>query len=62
MWGHNVIRDLEIVHMRYLRLVLCVHRNTCNNIVYGELGIKPIDVDIKVKIVGLYLSLEDKKN
>ena len=34
---------------------MCVHRNTCNDIVYRKLGINPIGVDIKVKIVSYWI-------
>ena len=57
VWGHNVIRDLEILCMRYLKYVFCVHRNTCNDIVYWELRVNSIDVDIKVIIVSYWIRL-----
>ena len=33
------------------------HINTCNDIVYEELGVNPIDADIKVKIVSYWIRL-----
>ena len=57
VWGHNVIRNLDILQMRYLKHVLCVNINTCNDIVYGEFGLKSIEVDIKVKIVSYWIRL-----
>ena len=51
VWGYHIIRDIEILHVRFLNHTSCVQRNTCKDIVYGELGIYPLEVDIKVRII-----------
>ena len=42
VWGDNVIREIELVHMKYMNHVLYVHRYTSIDIVYGELGVYPL--------------------
>ena len=57
VWGYHVIRDVQILHMKFLKHTLCVQRNTCNDIVYGELGVYPLEVDIKVRMVKYWIRL-----
>ena len=47
---------------KFLRHVLFVHKNTSNNIVYGELGVYPMDIRIKCKSIGFWLQLISGKN
>ncbi len=42
VWGYNVIRDMELLHTKFLKHVLFVCKKTCNDIVYGELGVYPL--------------------
>ena len=46
-----MIQEMEILHLRFLKHILCVHKNTCNDIVYGETGTYPLNIDIKVKVL-----------
>ncbi len=62
VWGNTVIREVEILHKRFLKLILCVQRNTCNDFVYGELGTNQLDIDIKVKIINYWSRLINSKH
>ena len=42
--------------------MLGVHRNTTNLAIYGELGIYPLNINIKTKIVLYYLYLKNQEN
>lgn len=47
--------------MRFLKHSLCVQRNTCNNIVYGELRAYLLETDITVRIVKCWIGLVSRK-
>lgn len=48
--------------MRFLKLTLCVEKNTCIDFVYGELRTYPLDIDIKVKMINYWSRLIDGKH
>ena len=52
IWGHYMVRDLETLQMKYLKQVLCVHKKTSNDIVYGELGVYPLEIHVKTRMIG----------
>ncbi len=43
--------------MRFLKLILGVHRYTSTDIVYGELGTYPIEIDIKCRKTNYWVSI-----
>ena len=57
VWGYNVIRDVVILHIKFLKYTLGVQKNTCNDMVYGDLGVCPLEVEIKVRIVKYWVRL-----
>ena len=58
VWGENKgVEILEKLHLKFLKYVLKVKQNTCNNMVYGELGRFPLNVAIKKRIIGYWGSL-----
>ena len=62
VWGHNVVRDMELLHMKFLKHVLFVHKKTSNDIVYGELGVYPLEVNINCRMVNSWVKLLGGKN
>ncbi len=62
VWGNTVIREVDILHMRFFKLLLCVQINACNDFVYGELGTYPFDIDINVKIINYWSRLINGKH
>ena len=59
-WGFHKSKDTERVHLRFLKQILGVRQQTCNMIVYGELGRVSLYVLRKVRIVKyLYKILAD---
>jgi hypothetical protein len=56
-WGHTDLKVLERVQLRFCKLLLHVKSSTPNNMIYGELGILPLAVKVKVKMVGFWLKL-----
>ena len=47
IWGHSIIREIKLVHLKFLKQVLYVDKKTNNDMVYGELGVYPLDIYIK---------------
>ena len=62
IWGYNVIRDMELLHTKFLKHVLFVHGKTSNDIVYGELGVYPLEVDIKCRMINFWVRLITGRN
>lgn len=52
IWGFYRVRELESLHMKFLKQALGVHKNTGNDMVYGELGVFPLDIHIKSSFKG----------
>ncbi len=48
--------------MKFLKQVLGVHKNTSNDMVYGELGVFPLDIYIKSRMIGHWARLISGKN
>ena len=46
VWGHSVVREVESLHLGFLKHILYVHKRTSNDMVYGELGVYPLNIYI----------------
>lgn len=57
IWGHYIIRDMEILQMKYFKQVLCVHKKTSTDIVYGELGVYPVEIHIKCRVICFWVRI-----
>ncbi len=57
VWGYNVIKEAEILHIKYLKYILGVHKNTCKDILYGKLGVYPVDIIIKTRMISHWTRL-----
>ncbi len=51
IWGDNIIREIELLHLKFMKHVLYAHRYTSTDIVYGELGVYPLEITIKCKMI-----------
>ena len=57
IWGFHSAPDIERVHTKFLKQILCVRPQTCNDAVYGELGRVPMSVIRKVRIVKYWFKI-----
>ena len=48
---------MELLHTKFLKHVLFVHSKTSNDIVYGELGVYPLEVDINCRMIKFWVRL-----
>ena len=51
IWGHYIVRKVELLHLKFCKQILSVHKYTCNDMVYGELGVFPFIIHIKCKMI-----------
>ncbi len=51
IWGDNIIREIELIQLKFMKHVDYVHRYTSTDIVYGELGVYPLEITIKCKMI-----------
>ena len=57
VWGLHNIKELETFYLSFLKSVLCVKKSTPNCFVYGELGVFPLIIEMKMRIVKYWLKL-----
>ena len=62
VWGSENCDILERLQLRFLKYVLSVNKFTSSMMVYGELGVVTLDVDIKLRMLTYWarLCLGDK--
>ena len=51
VWGCENCDIVNKVKLRFCKYILHVHKSTCSNMVYGELGETPLYIDIKCKMI-----------
>ena len=49
IWGFHKADDIEKIHIKFLKHVLGVRRQTCNLAVNGELGRVPLERSVYLK-------------
>ena len=64
VWGSENCDILERLQLRCFKYVLSVNKFTSSMMVYGEQGVFPLDVDIKIRMLTYWarLCLGDKHN
>ncbi len=59
--GSYVVKDMELLLTKFLH-VLFVYKKTSDDVVYGELGVCPLQVSIKCRMVDFWVKLLTGKN
>ena len=57
VWGLRQADPLEKFHLSFLKSVLCVKSSTPNCFVYGELGVFPLIVERKIRVIKYWLKI-----
>ena len=57
IWGFDVIRDLEVFHMKFCKQILKVNKSTANCMVLGELGRFKLDKYIENRMINFWCGL-----
>ena len=54
VWGYAMIKEIEILRLKFIKLLLKVKPSTCNAIVYGKTGVYPIKIFIYKRMLGFW--------
>ena len=57
IWGYSDIKLIENVQNQFLRSITKLKKNTPIYMLYAELGITPIEVHIKSRMIGFWIKL-----
>jgi len=55
IWGFTNIDIIERVHLKFCKLLLSLKKTTPNCMVYGELGVSPLNLSIQVRMLNYWL-------
>ena len=58
VWGFHKSPDIERVHLKFLKHILCVRQQTSNAAVYGELARFSMNVLRKIRIVKFWFNIK----
>lgn len=62
LWGFNKCKELERIHLKFLKRILSVKRNTSSMSVYGELGRYPLYISRYVRIIKYWFKVANSDN
>jgi hypothetical protein len=62
IWGFGNLDDIEKVQLKFYKYVFNLKRSTPSYMVYGELGITPISLDINSRILSFWSNLVEYQN
>ena len=57
VWEDGKCDILEKIQLIFCKYILAVNKSTCSNMVYGELGITPLDINIKARMIVYWAKL-----
>ena len=57
IWGFGNLDDLERIQLKFLKFAFNLKRSTPTYMIYGELGVKPISIDIKTRMISFWSKL-----
>ena len=63
MWGIGNLDTIETVQLKFYKNILNLKKSTPTFMIYGELGVTPLEIDIKTRILSYWAKLiENKEN
>ena len=57
VWGEREFKEIEKLHIKFLKHTTRLYNSTCTQMVYGELGRFPLEISIKARMVGYWSRL-----
>ena len=54
VWGYSNIEQLEVLHRKFIKIILGIKHNTPNCMVYGETGKMPVRIKVQGRMVNFY--------
>jgi len=61
IWGIYNYKEVDKLHIRFCKMVLCARKQTMNYAVLGELGRLPLSSIAKFRSIKYWLKIQDKK-
>ena len=62
LWGYGNCDSLERIHLKFLKYLFNLKRSTPSYMIYGELGIMPISVEIQNRVLSYWTKLVEDKD
>lgn len=62
VWGNHSARDIEKIHLEFIKNVLCVRKNTNTSMVYFETGRLPLKIVRYFRIFKFWFKLLQSRN
>ena len=59
IWGFGNLDIIERVQLKFLKLILNLKRSTPSFMVYGEVGVRPLYIDIQARIIAFWSKLKN---
>ena len=57
IWGYQNTKMIDLVHNQFLRNITKLRKSTPEYMLYAELGRRPLEIQIKSRMIGFWLSL-----
>ena len=57
LWGISNIDNLERIQLKFYKQTLNLKKSTPSNMIYGELGVTPIYIDVQTRIISFWTKL-----
>ena len=54
IWGYSNVKPIERIHVKFLKSIFNLKQSTPNVMLYGEFGVYPIEIDIKVRLISFW--------
>lgn len=62
IWGYQNTKIIETVHNQFLRYITRLRKSTPIYMLYGELGRYPVEITIKTRMIGFWISVVNSSN
>jgi hypothetical protein len=59
IWGFSGSKELEKIQLKFFKMILNLKKTTPSYMIYGELGVKPLQIDINSRIINFWCKLTD---
>lgn len=57
LWGFGNVDIIERVQLKFFKHILCLKKSTPSFMIYGELGVYPLSVDIQTRVISYWTKL-----
>ena len=62
VWGFSDINCLEVLHRKFIKIILGVSKYTPNSMVYGEVGVYPLTHIVAMRMINFYMRIVNGKD